>query len=157
MELRDGSNNFLTSTTTAQDGSYSFPNLLPGYYFVDLVVPANYTLVGQNHIAVTLDCGETEFVHFVLTMTTCPPGMITGRVTGCPCGMGFEGLVLDLLDGGSNYITSDTTDADGYYFFPYGLAPGWLCIPANGEGAGPPFCFLFLSCFGFFFSLLLRI
>ena len=32
----------------------------------------------------------------------------------------------------------------------------WLCRPANGEGTSAPF-FLFLSCFGFFFSLLLRI
>jgi hypothetical protein len=32
----------------------------------------------------------------------------------------------------------------------------WLCMPANCEGASAPF-FLFLSCFGFFFSLLLRI
>jgi len=29
-------------------------------------------------------------------------------------------------------------------------------MPANGEGAGAPLS-LFLSCFGFFFSLLLRI
>src|SRR5262249_39586390 len=40
------------------------------------------------------------------------------------------------------------------YFFPALPAP----IPgANGVGTGPPFFFLFLSCFGFFFSLLLRI
>ena len=31
----------------------------------------------------------------------------------------------------------------------------WLCMPASGEDASSPF-FLFLSCFGFFFSLLLR-
>jgi hypothetical protein len=47
-----------------------------------------------------------------------------------------------------------------YRFLPYSYwyVPGlaWLCIPANGEGASAPF-FLFLSCFGFFFSLLLRI
>lgn len=45
-----------------------------------------------------------------------------------------------------------------YCFLPYGYVPGldWLCMPANGDGAGAAF-FLFLSCFGFFFSLLLRI
>jgi hypothetical protein len=42
------------------------------------------------------------------------------------------------------------------YFLPYGFGVVWLCIPANGEGAAAPLS-LFLSCFGFFFSLLLRI
>ena len=42
------------------------------------------------------------------------------------------------------------------YFLPYGFGVVWLCMPANGEGAGAPLS-LFLSCLGFFFSLLLRI
>jgi hypothetical protein len=43
------------------------------------------------------------------------------------------------------------------YFLPYGLYPGWAWFwPANGDGAALPF-FLFLSCFGFFFSLFDRI
>src|SRR5580692_8409340 len=42
------------------------------------------------------------------------------------------------------------------FLLPYAFGFAWLCMPANGEGAGAPFC-LFLSCLGFFFSLLLRI
>jgi hypothetical protein len=42
------------------------------------------------------------------------------------------------------------------YFLPYGFGVVWLCMPANGEGAGAPLS-LFLSALGFFFSLLLRI
>ena len=34
-----------------------------------------------------------------------------------------------------------------------GFCPGWPCADANGDGAAPVPFFLFLSCFGFFFSL----
>jgi hypothetical protein len=37
-----------------------------------------------------------------------------------------------------------------------GFWPGAV-VCANGEGAGPPFFFLFLSAFGFFFSFVGRI
>src|SRR5262245_33102312 len=42
-------------------------------------------------------------------------------------------------------------------FLPYGLTPGWPGAVANGDSVGPPFFFLFLSDFGFFFSFGLRI
>jgi hypothetical protein len=42
------------------------------------------------------------------------------------------------------------------YFLLLGLWPAGVLPDANGEGAAPPFL-RFLSAFGFFFSLLLRI
>jgi hypothetical protein len=42
------------------------------------------------------------------------------------------------------------------FFLLFGLWPAGVLPAANGDGAGPPFL-RFLSAFGFFFSLLLRI
>ena len=42
------------------------------------------------------------------------------------------------------------------FFLLFGLCPAGVLPDANGEGAAPPFL-RFLSAFGFFFSLLLRI
>ena len=46
--------------------------------------------------------------------------------------------------------------AGASYFLLLGLWPAGVLPDANGDGAAPPF-FRFLSAFGFFFSLLLRI
>ncbi|MFL6809177.1 MAG: hypothetical protein ACJ8FD_09220 [Bradyrhizobium canariense] len=42
------------------------------------------------------------------------------------------------------------------YFLLFGLWPAGVLPDENGDGVAPPF-FMFLSAFGFFFSLLLRI
>jgi hypothetical protein len=42
------------------------------------------------------------------------------------------------------------------YFLMCGLWPAGVLPEENGDGVAPPF-FMFLSAFGFFFSLLLRI
>jgi hypothetical protein len=44
----------------------------------------------------------------------------------------------------------------GQLFLLFGLCPAGVLPAANGEGVAPPFL-RFLSAFGFFFSLLLRI
>jgi hypothetical protein len=42
------------------------------------------------------------------------------------------------------------------YFLLFGLCPAGVLPDENGDGVAPPFL-MFLSAFGFFFSLLLRI
>ena len=42
VDLYDGGGNFIATTTTAADGSYSFTNLVPGDYYVDFTTPAGY-------------------------------------------------------------------------------------------------------------------
>ena len=121
VSLLDGDDNFISSTLTLSDGSYSFPNLTPGDYFVEIVVPPDYT-VNHNHVEVTLACGETAIVDFELS-TICYPAMIMGTVTVVPGNVGMENVTVSLLDGDDNFISSTLTLSDGSYSFP-DLQPG---------------------------------
>jgi hypothetical protein len=51
---------------------------------------------------------------------------------------------------------SDQAECRRQFFLLFGLWPAGVLPDENGEGAAPPFL-MFLSAFGFFFSLLLRI
>ncbi|MCB0597952.1 MAG: DUF11 domain-containing protein, partial [Phaeodactylibacter sp.] len=48
VNLLDGSGNFLQTTTTAPDGSYSFTDLVPGDYIVEFVTPGGYDATTPN-------------------------------------------------------------------------------------------------------------
>ncbi|MCB0593029.1 MAG: DUF11 domain-containing protein, partial [Phaeodactylibacter sp.] len=48
VNLLDGGGNFLQTTTTAPDGSYSFTNLVPGDYIVEFATPGGYDATTSN-------------------------------------------------------------------------------------------------------------
>ncbi|MCB9296620.1 MAG: DUF11 domain-containing protein [Lewinellaceae bacterium] len=48
VNLLDGNGNFLQTTTTAPDGSYSFTELVPGDYIVEFITPGGYDATTAN-------------------------------------------------------------------------------------------------------------
>ena len=140
IELLDEFGNVVATTTTLPDGSYSFPNVPPGTYFVRETQPAGYDSVND------IDGGDPDLIGDVTPIVVNPgetnagndfveeqPGAITGTVLAdtdnddigdTPIG----GVTLELLDEFGNPVDSDpntpgvqptttTTNPDGTYSF----------------------------------------
>jgi hypothetical protein len=132
----DASGTFITSTTTAADGSYSFSNLSPGTYFVQETVPSGYVqtggdagyvvTVGGNGIGSGGTAADNDFDNF-------KTGRITGKKFTDITGNSFSAddtvlgdVTINLYrgtDASGTFITSTTTAADGSYVFE-NLGPG---------------------------------
>ena len=145
VDLYDGGGNFIATTTTAADGSYSFTNLMPGDYYVDFTLPTGYVFSPQDQggdDTVDSDADTTTGETAVTTLTsgeddpTWDAGLIPLASIGdyvwedinadgiqdageAPIG----GVTVDLYDGGGNFIATTTTAADGSYGFT-NLMPG---------------------------------
>lgn len=66
---------FITSTTTAYDGTYSFQHLGPGDYIVTIVTEAPLTIaLGEESVPATVVAGEDTIVDFVLQFTLVDEG-----------------------------------------------------------------------------------
>ena len=136
VELLDGANNVVASTTTSGDGNYTFNNLAPGSYTVRVSglpagVTATYDLDGvasANQATFSLAAGQNRTdVDFGYRLN----GSVGDRVwfdgngdgvqdAGEP---GINGVTVQLLDAGGNVIATTTTSGDGGYAFG-GLAGG---------------------------------
>lgn len=68
VNLYDDSYEFISSTLTAFDGSFSFPDLDPGDYYVELIPPLGYVAIQNNILVSAIEC-ETIWVDFELTPT----------------------------------------------------------------------------------------
>jgi hypothetical protein len=79
--------------------------------------------------------------------------LVTAGFTGRPC-LSLQSLSLQHFKTGTARHKSGHDEA--LHFLLFGLWPAGVLPDENGEGVAPPF-FMFLSAFGFFFSLLLRI
>ncbi|HVX09745.1 MAG TPA: SdrD B-like domain-containing protein [Pirellulales bacterium] len=138
IQLLDSGGNVLATTTTAADGTYSFPAgstpLKPGVYTVHELAPngyyATYDAVGneggttvdlQTLGNVTLTSGEngTQY-NFWLQQ----PVSVSGTVRVSPIGTHdanstpLGGVTVQLLDNNGNVLETTTTAADGTYAFP---------------------------------------
>ena len=65
VNLLDELQVLLQTTTSDQDGFYSFPGLPAGTYYVQIIVPPNYAVV-QNNVLETLVAGEVAIIDFTL-------------------------------------------------------------------------------------------
>lgn len=124
----------ITSTTTASDGTYNFPNLMPGTYFVQESVPAGYTQTGGNAgYVVNVVAGGTstgnDFADFEkITIGGRKFTDVKGNDGGVAIGgddTPLAGWTIELSDGINTIAT--TTAADGSYSFGP-LGPGTYTV-----------------------------
>ncbi len=146
-------NNVTTSTTTAADGSYLFPNLVPGNYSLEFILPSTqykFSPVTQGS-DVTLDSdantttGKTPSTHLITNDLTWDAGMIPLATLGDyvwddtdgdgvqDAGeAGLNGVVVNLYDATNMAaILKTTTTANN----PVGGAPGYYQFGALDAGS----------------------
>ena len=144
VNLLDQSMNVLLSTVTDGSGLYSFSNLNPGNYIVEVVPLSGYSFSPQDmgvNDAIDSDVdssGKTSLIQLQSGEedTSQDAGMALLSHVGDlvfedsnfnglldPGELGVDGVVVHLLDASDNQIASTTTDANGNYSFN-NLVPG---------------------------------
>ncbi|MCA9228216.1 MAG: carboxypeptidase regulatory-like domain-containing protein, partial [Planctomycetales bacterium] len=145
VELLDSTGKVIATTTTDDDGFYTFTNLAPGKYTVRETQPDGYFDGGQvagshggdasvtNHIsAIDIGPGQTLVDYDFCEL---PPSSLSGFVhtdldQDCVYDANespIEGVKIELLDSNGDVIATTTTDANGFYKFD-GLAPGTYAV-----------------------------
>ena len=131
ITLKNSNGDVVDTTTTAPDGSYSFPDLVPGSYTVVENDLFGYLSVTSNTLVRTVPPGENAVANFVDTQ----PGSITGTVRKDTDAddlgdTAFTDVELRLVDASGNEVLdgfgapiTTTTAGDGTYAFG-NLPPG---------------------------------
>ena len=137
IQLRDGSDNLVQTTTTGTDGNYSFSDVVPGNYTVVELQPEAYSNVsevdGLNDGGDDSDNGDNGVVNSIPVIVNAgledsgnnfveiENGSITGNVSQDNDNDGdgeenLSGITITLEDSAGNVLTT-TTDGDGNYLF----------------------------------------
>ncbi len=142
VKLYDCSSNLVATTTTDGNGNYLFADLVPGDYHVQFVLPAGYVFSPQDAngnsddavdsdademtgetTCTTLDANEDDMSWdagiYICENTIGDFVWHDSNVNGIQDNgeAGIEGVIVKLLDASGNFITSVTTDANGFYQF----------------------------------------
>ena len=132
VTLRDGSNNIVATTTTAADGTYSFPNVLPGTYSVVETDPSGYNSITPNTVPVTLLPGGSAFVPFTDEQPAVISGSVLADTNNDNVGdTGMMGVTVTLFTDPNNdgnpadgvAVTTAVTASNGSYTFT-NVSPG---------------------------------
>jgi 5-hydroxyisourate hydrolase-like protein (transthyretin family) len=127
VDLYDSSEDFLASTTSAADGTYSFSGLVGGTYEVGFTPSGNFspqfyngkaTLDGADPVSVTTG-KTTSGINGALSAG----GQISGTVTSAASHDPLQGVEVDVYDSSDEFVNSTTTAASGTYTLS-GLTPG---------------------------------
>ena len=100
-----------TSTTTNDEGRYTFANIPVGTYELEVGVSSDYKPVASISVSIKKD--ETTTRDITLT----PKGGIAGKITQEGTTNGIAGANVRLSDGPTNEIESKTTGISGQYSF----------------------------------------
>ena len=122
----------LATTTTAGDGSYTFPNLDPGTYTIDVddaTLPAGAVeTTGLDPLVVTVTSGEIEVTaDFGYYQPATVGDLVWDDLSNDgiqdPGEPGLEGVTVNLLNAAGTVLATTATNASGGYTFA-GLVPG---------------------------------
>jgi protocatechuate 3,4-dioxygenase beta subunit len=123
------------STTTASDGSYSFPSERPGNYIVEEVqqsgylqtfpaAPGTYTITATSASSTTgMDFGNFQLASVSGEAFSDVNG--NGSLDGGE--PGIAGVTINLLDSSGNVVQSTLTDGNGDFSFA-GIGPGTFSV-----------------------------
>ena len=152
IQLRDGSDNLVQTTTTGTDGNYSFSDVVPGNYTVVELQPEAYSNVsevdGLNDGGDDSDNGDNGVVNSIPVIVNAgledsgnnfveiENGSITGNVSQDNDNDGdgeenLSGITITLEDSAGNVLTT-TTDGDGNYLFE-DVTPGDYTITQTND------------------------
>ncbi len=136
ITLLDCNENFITSTNTNGNGQYSFPNLAPGNYVVNVGLDSgfNYTFgpdvdinANGNSECLTLEGGDEEIVDAGLVPLVSIGDFIwnDANKNGIqdPGEGGVEGIIIFIYDLQGNYVGGTATNQDGKYWIT-NITPG---------------------------------
>jgi hypothetical protein len=137
VDVYDAGQNFVTSTQTGADGTYTVSGLVTGTYEVGFVpTSGNYLsqfFDGETSLAaadaVPVTAGATTLG---INAALAPGGQISGTVTDASS-QGIGNVEVDVYDASQNFVTSTMTAADGTYALS-GLATGRyeVGVPSSG-------------------------
>ena len=154
VELLDGAGTLITTTTTAGGGLYSFANLLPADYQVQVTAPAGYDITVQDagaDDAVDSDIDASGLTAvFALAGNSQDDSVDAGLYQPASIGdfvwvdlngddiqtagePGLAGITVNLLNGGGTQIATTVTGASGVYAFT-GLTPGSYQVEVVAPG-----------------------
>lgn len=140
VDLYDYDGNFIGSTSTDSSGGYSFTNLPPGDYYIDITPPPSYTIVLQDQggdDGLDSDINATTGQSAIFTLA---PGANDDSVDAglyiLPAAIGdyvwldadqdgiqdtdehgISGVTVGLYDSSNNLVVTTTTNATGGYSF----------------------------------------
>ncbi|HRW82399.1 MAG TPA: SdrD B-like domain-containing protein [Methanothrix sp.] len=140
VKLMEGAR-LITTTTTDEDGTYTFENIAPGTYIINDPPPGGFVMTTSSSITVTVTSSVVISQNFGLTGTRSISGMKfldthnLGTKDADETGISGWGIVLDgtTTYGGIHVTLSTTTGTDGSYRFD-GLVPGTYKISELSRG-----------------------
>jgi protocatechuate 3,4-dioxygenase beta subunit len=145
VQLLDSSNKVIATTTTDQNGQYSFTGLRPGTYTVHEVQPAGYYEFGDSvgsagGVLVSIDTIGSIVLGSSVNATgydfcvQAPPsisGMVHVDLNGdCKWEPGeplLSGVTIELINSNNQVVATTTTDQNGMYFFT-NVTPGTYTV-----------------------------
>ncbi|HEV3093511.1 MAG TPA: carboxypeptidase regulatory-like domain-containing protein [Solirubrobacteraceae bacterium] len=135
----DSSGSYVTSTSTASDGSYALENMVPGTYELEFTPSSgqNYLLQyyhGESTLAsadpVTVTSGQTTTG---IGAALASGGQVTGKVTDSATGQPIQYAEVELLNAFGGFVSDVSTAADGSFTLT-GLPTGTYTLYFSASG-----------------------
>ena len=117
----DSSGSYVTSTSTATDGSYTLENMVPGTYELEFTPSSGPNYLPQYyHGESTLGSADPVTVTSGQTTTGIGAGLatggqVTGKVTDSATGQPIQYAYAELLNASGGYVSYVSTAADGSF------------------------------------------
>ncbi|WWB87080.1 carboxypeptidase regulatory-like domain-containing protein [Priestia aryabhattai] len=128
LSLFDTNNLLIFTTTGYSDGTFSFPNLEPGNYFITASASGFITEV----IGARVTANEATFARILLQSS---PATVTGQVVTLAGGQAIQGAIVSATTLEGQVLAVTATDVSGRFTI-MNLPPGALIVTATAVNFG---------------------